>query len=66
MAIEEIQYGSLASSALVNSNFNELQNQISALALRVTALEESKTTMSNTISNLQTRVKALEDKTTGE
>ena len=37
MAIEEIEYGSLASSTLLNNNFKDLQNQITQLSLRISA-----------------------------
>lgn len=37
MAIEKIEYGSLASSTLLNNNFEDLQKQITALSLRISA-----------------------------
>ena len=37
MALEEIEYGSLASSTQLNKNFNDLQAQITALSLRISA-----------------------------
>lgn len=51
MTIEQIEYGSLASSTLLNNNFEDLQNQITALSLRISA----------NASNLQTNTSDIAD-----
>ena len=61
MAIEEIEYGSLASSTLLNNNFNDLQAQITALTLRISANIENIQQHTNDIANLSKRVTTLEE-----
>ena len=61
MAIEEIEYGSLASSTLLNNNFNDLQAQITALTLRISANIENIQQNTNDIANLSKRVTTLEE-----
>ncbi|MBR1775935.1 hypothetical protein IJ750_02535 [bacterium] len=61
MSIEEIEYGSLASSTLLNNNFRDLQNQITALSLRISANASNLTTNTSDIANLAQRVSALEN-----
>ena len=61
MAIEEIEYGSLASSTLLNNNFRVLQNQITALSLRISANIENIQQNTNDIASLSQRVTALEE-----
>ena len=60
MAIEEIEYGSLASSTQLNRNFNDLQAQITALSLRISANVENISQNTSDIANLSERVTALE------
>lgn len=60
MAIEEIEYGSLASSTQLNRNFNDLQAQITALSLRISANIENISQNTSDIANLSERVTALE------
>ena len=60
MAIEEIEYGSLASSTLLNNNFKDLQSQITALSLRISANASNLATNTSDIANLASRVSALE------
>lgn len=62
MAIEEIEYGSLASSTLLNNNFRDLQNQITALSLRISANIENIQQNTNDIASLSHRVTVLEGK----
>lgn len=62
MAIEEIEYGSLASSTLINNNFKDLQAQITALSLRISANIENIQQNTNDIASLSRRVTALEEK----
>ena len=62
MAIEEIEYGSLASSTLLNNNFRDLQAQITALSLRISANIENIQQNTNDIASLSQRVTALEEK----
>ena len=61
MAIEEIEYGSLASSTQLNRNFNDLQAQITALSLRISANIENISQNTSDIANLSERVTALEE-----
>ncbi len=61
MAIEEIEYGSLASSTLINKNFNDLQEQITALSLRISANIENITQNANDIASLSQRISNLEE-----
>ena len=61
MAIEEIEYGSLASSTLLNNNFEDLQNQITALSLRISANASNLQTNTSDIADLAQRVSALEN-----
>lgn len=61
MAIEEIEYGSLASSTLLNNNFKDLQEQITALSLRISANESNILTNNTNIANLSKRITQLED-----
>lgn len=61
MAIEEIEYGSLASSTLLNNNFEDLQNQITALSLRISANASNLQTNTSDIADLASRVSALEN-----
>lgn len=63
MAIEEIEYGSLASSTLLNSNFNDLQEQITALALKISANIENIQQNTNDIASLSRRITNLEEET---
>ena len=60
MSIEEIEYGSLASSTLLNNNFRDLQSQITALSLRISANASNLATNTSDIANLASRVSALE------
>lgn len=61
MAIEEIEYGSLASSTLLNNNFEDLQKQITALSLRISANQVNINTNNTNIANLAQRVTQLEN-----
>ncbi len=61
MTIEEIEYGSLASSTLLNNNFEDLQNQITALSLRISANASNLQTNTSDIADLAQRVSALEN-----
>lgn len=61
MAIEEIEYGSLASSTLLNNNFKNLQNQITALSLRISANGENIGQNTSDIASLSRRVTVLEE-----
>lgn len=61
MAIEEIEYGSLASSILLNNNFKDLQNQITALSLRISANGENIGQNTNDIAALSKRLTLLEE-----
>lgn len=61
MTIEEIEYGSLASSTLLNNNFEDLQNQITALSLRISANASNLQTNTSDIADLASRVSALEN-----
>lgn len=61
MTIEEIEYGSLASSTLLNNNFEDLQNQITALSLRISANASNLQTNTSDIADLARRVSALEN-----
>lgn len=61
MAIEEIEYGSLASSTQLNRNFRDLQEQITALSLRISANIENISQNTSDIANLSERVTALEE-----
>ena len=63
MAIEEIEYGSLASSTLLNNNFRDLQEQITALSLRISANIENIQQNTSDIASLSRRVTALEEET---
>lgn len=60
MAIEEIEYGSLASSTLLNNNFRDLQEQITALSLRISASNTNIQQNTSDIATLSSRVTALE------
>lgn len=61
MAIEEIEYGSLASSTLLNNNFKDLQNQITALSLRISANGENIGQNTSDIAALSKRLTLLEE-----
>jgi len=61
MTIEEIEYGSLASSTLLNNNFEDLQNQITALSLRISANASNIQTNTSDIADLAQRVSLLEN-----
>ena len=61
MTIEEIEYGSLASSTLLNNNFEDLQNQITALSLSISANASNLQTNTSDIADLASRVSALEN-----
>lgn len=61
MTIEEIEYGSLASSTLLNNNFEDLQNQITALSLRISANASNLQTNTSDIADLAQRVSLLEN-----
>lgn len=61
MAIEEIEYGSLASSTLLNKNFNDLQEQITALSLRISANIENISRNTSDIASLSSRIDNLEE-----
>ena len=61
MTIEQIEYGSLASSTLLNNNFEDLQNQITALSLRISANASNLQTNTSDIADLASRVSALEN-----
>jgi hypothetical protein len=63
MAIEEIEYGSLASSTLLNNNFNDLQEQITALSLKISANIENIQQNTNDIASLSRRITNLEEET---
>lgn len=60
MAIEEIEYGSLASSTLINSNFKDLQDQITALSLKISANSENINQNAQDIASLSRRVSNFE------
>ena len=60
MAIEEIEYGSLASSTLLNNNFKDLQEQITALTLRISANATNISTNTTDIAKLADRISELE------
>ena len=62
MAIEEIEYGSLASSTLLNNNFKDLQEQITALTLRISANATNISTNTSDIAKLADRISELEGK----
>ena len=61
MTIEQIEYRSLASSTLLNNNFEDLQNQITALSLRISANASNLQTNTSDIADLASRVSALEN-----
>lgn len=61
MTIEEIEYGSLASSTLLNNNFKDLQNQITALSLRISANGENIGQNTSDIAALSKRLTLLEE-----
>ena len=56
MAIEEIEYGSLASSTLLNNNFRDLQEQITALSLRISANSTNIQQNTSDIANISQRI----------
>lgn len=58
--IEEIEYGSLASSTLLNNNFKVLQDMITALSLRISANSSNISTNTSDIADLASRISALE------
>ena len=60
MAIKEIEYGSLASSTLLNNNFKDLQEQITALTLRISANATNISTNTTDIAKLADRISDLE------
>ncbi len=60
MAIEEIEYGSLASSTVLNKNFNDLQEQITALVLRISANASNIAQNTGDIAALAERISELE------
>lgn len=60
MAIEEIEYGSLASSTLLNNNFKDLQEQITALSLRISASNTNIQQNTSDIAALSDRITNLE------
>ena len=60
MAIEEIEYGSLASSTVLNKNFNDLQEQITALVLRISANASNIAQNTSDIAALTERISELE------
>ena len=60
MAIEEIEYGSLASSTLLNKNFKDLQEQITALVLRISANASNIAQNTSDIAALAERISELE------
>lgn len=60
MAIEEIEYGSLASSTLLNNNFRDLQEQITALSLRISANTSNIQQNTSDIADLSERISELE------
>ena len=60
MAIEEIEYGSLASSTLLNNNFKDLQEQITALSLRISASNTNIQQNTSDIAALSNRITNLE------
>lgn len=62
MAIEEIEYGSLASSTLLNNNFKDLQNQITQLSLRISANIENISQNTSDIANLSERITNSENR----
>lgn len=59
--IEEIEYGSLASSTLLNNNFKALQEMITALSLRISANASNLETNTKDIADLASRLSALEN-----
>lgn len=61
MTLQPIEPNTLADATVVMANFNDLQNQITALALRIAGAETNITTLTTSISNLETRVTALEE-----
>jgi len=61
MALEEIEYGSLASSTLLNKNFRDLQEQITALSLKISANTANITQNTNDIALLSSRINTLEN-----
>lgn len=63
MTIEEIEYGSLASSTLLNNNFKDLQAQITALSLNISANIENISQNTNDIAALSRRITDLEEET---
>ena len=52
MALEEIEYGSLASSTVINNNFKELQSQITELSLKISANTTNVSRNTSDIANL--------------
>lgn len=60
MTIEEIEYGSLASSTLLNKNFKDLQDQITALTLRIAANATNISTNTKAIASLADRLNEVE------
>ena len=60
MAIEQIEYGSLASSTLLNNNFKDLQEQITALSLRISASNTNIQQNTSDIAALSDRITNLE------
>lgn len=69
MSLQPIEPNTLADATVVMANFNDLQTQITALALRVAACETNITTLTASVSSLttavaelSTRVTALEEK----
>ena len=49
MALQEIQYGSLASSELVNDNFEYLDNRITTVGSSITTLQSNLASVNSTI-----------------
>ena len=64
MSLQPIESGTLADANVVMANFQDLQSQITALALRVSALESSQTSANTAISTLQSSVSSLDARVT--
>ena len=60
MTIEEIEYGSLASSTVLNKNFKDLQEQITALVLKISANASNIAQNTSDIATLAERISDLE------
>lgn len=63
MALEDIGYGAIATSQILNDNFHYLDGRVDTVNGRVDTTNSNVTSLSNTVTNIQTTIGSIQNPT---